>query len=426
MDGIFLYLFVLVINPAIHVALVAAGIMLLKQAITMRKIPPNAQIFLVALLAVVIIDLNLFGTSWLRSMFDSNYYTKAKPVVYSHVEEAVPGTPEFAMREITRAIQEQNWELFLRYVDVDGILADVAKKIPEVQAAQLKQQLMEEITSGKAELSGQNSGPVMFLFGNWIVGGVVVDNSAAPAKKSPILPLGILEPREVNEIAWVGVRVESARTSYWLSSAPRVKFKLIKDGSEYKVLADGQTTDTLIKHYMDYAGSSRKTLDPKYESVKEEWQRIIQYELKAVRSTFDVRHRNNGLKTMMAKCSQNTPRNEREINGCNDNLQVSVLLKNVHDKAINSVQFVAIFRDSDGERRYWDPGAVLYTQDKKSLPPPGESREIKFRLDTQKIAVHHYLLTGAYQMEIFPTSIYFAGGQSIVNNGKPSLEYRQK
>ena len=52
MDGIFLYLFVLVINPAIHVALLAAGIMLLKQAITMRKIPPNAQIFLVALLAV--------------------------------------------------------------------------------------------------------------------------------------------------------------------------------------------------------------------------------------------------------------------------------------------------------------------------------------------------------------------------------------
>ncbi len=422
MDGIILYLFVLVINPAIHVALLGAGIMLLKQAITMRKIPPNAQIFLVALLAVVIIDLNLFGTSWLRSMFDSNYYTKAKPVVYSHVEEAVPGTPEFAMREITRAIQEQNWELFLRYVDVDGILANVAKQMPEVQTAEVKQQLMEEITSGKAKLSGQNSGPVMFLFDNWIVGGVVVDKSAAPAKKSPILPLGKLAPHGVADTAWLNVQVESARTR----SDRVVGFKLSKIGSEYKVLADGQTTDKLIKHYMDYAGSSRKTLDPKYESVKEEWQRIIQYELKAVRSTFDVRHRNNGLKTMIAKCSQNTPRNERETNGCNDNLQVSVLLKNVHDKAINSVQFVAIFRDSDGERRYWDLGAVLYTQDKKSLPPPGESREIKFRLDTQKIAVHHYLLTGAYQMEIFPTSIYFAGGQSIVNNGKPSLEYRQK
>ena len=77
MDGIMLYLFVLVINPAIHVALLGAAIMLLKQAITMRKIPPHAQTFLIALLAVVIIDLNLFGTSWLRSLFDSNYYTKA-------------------------------------------------------------------------------------------------------------------------------------------------------------------------------------------------------------------------------------------------------------------------------------------------------------------------------------------------------------
>ena len=101
-------------------------------------------------------------------------------------------------------------------------------------------------------------------------------------------------------------------------------------------------------------------------------------------------------------------------------------LKNVHDKAIDSVTFVVIFRESNGERRYWNPGAVLYNQDKKSLPAPGESREIKFELDKQKIAVNHYLLTGAYQMEIFPVEIYFAGGQSIVNNGKPSLEYRQK
>lgn len=422
MDGIFLYLFVLVINPAIHVALLAAGIMLLKQAITMRKIPPNAQIFLVALLAVVVIDLNLFGTSWLRSMFDNNYYTKAKPVVYSHVEEVVPGTPEFAMREITRAIQEQNWELFLRYVDVDGILADVAKKIPEMKTAEVKQQLMEEITSGKAKLSGQNNGPVMFLFGNWIVGGVVADKSAAPAKKSAILPLGVLVPHGVADTAWLNVQVESARTR----SDSVVAFKFSKIGSAYKVLADDHTTDKLIKHYRAYDARFRKKLNPKYEPIREEWQRIIQYELKAVRSTFDERHRNGDLKTMIAKCSQNTPRNEREVNGCEDKLQVSVLLKNVHDKAIDSVTFVVIFRESDGERRYWNPGAVLYNQDKKSLPAPGESREIKFELDKQKIAVNHYLLTGAYQMEIFPVEIYFAGGQSIVNNGKPSLEYRQK
>ena len=107
-------------------------------------------------------------------------------------------------------------------------------------------------------------------------------------------------------------------------------------------------------------------------------------------------------------------------------MQVIILLNNVYDKAIDSVRFVAIFRDSDGERRYWYPGAGLYSPDKKSLPAPGESREIKFELDKQKIAVNHYLLTGAYQMEIFPVEIYFAGGQSIVNNGKPSLEYRQK
>ena len=420
MDGVFLYLFILVINPAIHVALLGAGILLLKQAITMRKIPPNAQIFLVALVAVVIIDLNLFGTGWLRSMFDSNYYTKAKPVVYSHAEEAVPGTPEFAMREITRAIQEQDWELFLRYVDVDGILANVAKKIPEVKATEVKQQLMEEITSGKAKMLGQNSGPVMFLFDNWIVGGVDVDKSAAPAKKSPILPLGKLAPHEVADTAWLNVQVESALTY----DRKLVGFKLSKMGSEYKVLADDRTTGKLIEEYLSYAKDPRKTLDPIYESVKEEWQRIIQYELKSVRSKFDVIHRNNDLKTMIAKCSQNTPRNEREVNGCEDKLQVSVLLKNVHDKAIDSVTFVVIFRDSGGERRYWKHEDVLYNQEKKSLPPPGESREINFRLNTQKIAMHNYLLTGAYQMEIFPIEIHFAGGQSIFNKGKLSLEYR--
>ena len=61
---------------------------------------------------------------------------------------AVSGTPEFAMSEITRSIQEQDGELFLQFVDVDGILTDVEKKIPGMWAAQLKQQLLPRRPAG--------------------------------------------------------------------------------------------------------------------------------------------------------------------------------------------------------------------------------------------------------------------------------------
>ncbi len=249
MDGIALYLFVLVINPAIHVMLLAAGIMLLQQAVKMRKIPPNAQIYLVALLAVIVIDMSMFGQSWLHSKFGSNQKPVTNPITLSYTNQAVSGTPEFAMREIVRAVHEQNGELFLQYVDVDGILADVAKKIPRMQPTKVKQQILAEITSGKAKLPVQNGGPVMSLFDNWSVGGVPPDDSFFAAIKTAVLSLGILEPRGVNDIAWLRVKIDNARTSNRWTGDGRVRFKLIKEGREYKVLADDQTTAGLMERY---------------------------------------------------------------------------------------------------------------------------------------------------------------------------------
>ena len=430
MDGVFLYLFILVINPAIHVALLGAGILLLKQAITMRKIPPNAQIFLVALVAVVIIDLNLFGTGWLRSMFDSNYYTKAKPVVYSHAEEAVPGTPEFAMREITRAIQEQDWELFLRYVDVDGILANVAKNIPGMQTAKMKKQVLDEIVSGKAKLSAQNSGPVMFLFDNWIVGGLpsVATGRAATSRKSPLLSLGTLDEHKPGEPAYLQAFVISSREkSYWVSS-DLMKFKLIKAGSEYRVVADDQTIAGLIKLYKDYAEKPRKSLEPRFESVKEEWKRIIQYEIKAVRTEFEERYRNADLKTLLAECWPYDTLDMGEYGSRSyARPQVTMRLKNVHAKPIDYVGFMVLFRESSGERRYWSNSYLSKRLSKEKGPlEPGESREITFEMEKLTYTQHYLLSTGAYQMEIFPHDIIFVDGHRVVNNGKPSLEYRKK
>ena len=252
MDGIALYLFILVINPAIHVILLGTGIMLLQQAVTMLKIPPNAQIYLVALLAVIVIDMSLFGQSWLHSKFGSNQKPVTNPITLSYSNQAVSGTPEFAMREIVRAVHEQNGELFLQYVDVDGILADIAKKIPGIEPPKVKQQILTEITSGKAKLPVQNSGPVMKLFDHWSIGGVPPDNSLLAAIKTSILSLGTLEPSGVNDIAWLRVKIDNARTSNRWTGDGRVRFKLIKEGSEYKVLADDQTTAGLIERYKAY------------------------------------------------------------------------------------------------------------------------------------------------------------------------------
>ena len=430
MDGIMLYLFVLVINPAIHVALLGAAIMLLKQAITMRKIPPHAQTFLIALLAVVIIDLNLFGTSWLRSKFDSNYYTVEKPIAISHANQVVPGTPDFAVREITRAVQEQNGELFLQYVDVDGILADVAKNIPGMQTAKMKKQILDEIVSGKAKLPTQNGSPVMFLFDNWIVGGLpsAVIQRTATAKQSPLLSLGTLDEHKPGEPAYLQVSVDSSRTPVGWYSGNRVKFKLIKAGSEYRVVADDQTTAGLIQRYNRYVKEPPKPLERNYELIKEEWQRIIQYEIKAVRSEFEERYRNADLKTLIVECWPYETLDKGEYGRRSyARPQVTVRLKNVHAKPIDYVGFMVRFRESGGERRYWANSSLSKRLSKEKGPlEPGESREITFEMEKLTYTKHYYLSTGAYQVEIFPSGIEFVDGQRIRDNGQPSLEYRQK
>ena len=429
MDGIVLYLYVLVINPAIHVALLVAGIVLLHQGITRRKIPSHARTFLVALLVVVVIDMNMFGLSWLRSKLDSNYYTVAKPVTLSYANQAVSGTPEFAMQEIVRAVQEQNSELFLRYVDVDGLLAEVAKNIPEMQTAKMKKQILDEIVSGKAKLPAQNGGPVMFLFDNWIVGGVsFAGNSAAPAKNPPVLSLGTLDDRKPGEPAYLKVIANSSRTPNWLASGDRVKFKLIKAGSEYKVVADDQTTAGLIARYKGYVKVPQKSLEMRYESVKKEWQRIIQYEIKAVRSEFEERYRNADLKTLVAECWPYDTLDKGEYGRTRyARPQVTVKVKNVHAKPIDYLGFMVKFRESSGERRYWTDSFLSKSLSKEKAPlEPGESREITFELKELKLAEHYYLSTGTYQAEIFPYDIIFVDGHRVVNNGQPSLEYRQK
>ena len=429
MDGIFLYLYVLVINPAIHVALLVAGIVLLHQGITRRKVPPHARTFLVALLVVVIIDMNMFGLSWLRSKLDSNYYTVAKPVTLSYANQAVSGTPEFAMQEIVRAVQEQNSELFLRYVDVDGLLAEVAKNIPEMQTATVKKQILDEIVSGKAKLPAQNGGPVMFLFDNWMVGGVsYVDDGAATAKNSPVLSLGTLDDRKPGELAYLKVIAYSSRTPNWWAGGDRVKFKLIKAGSEYKVVADDQTTAGLTARYEGYVKVPQKSLAMRYESVKEEWQRIIQYEVNAVRPEFEERYRNADLKTLIAECWPYDTLDVGEYGRTRyARPQVTLRVKNVHAKPIDYMGFMVKFRESSGERRYWTDSFLSKSLSKEKAPlEPGESREITFELKKLKFAEHYYLSTGAYQVEIFPYDIIFVDGHRILNNGQPSLEYRQK
>ena len=325
---------------------------------------------------------------------------------------AVSGTPVFAMSEITRSIQEQDGELFLQFVDVDGILTDVEKKIPGMWAAQLKQQLMEEITSGKAKMSGQNRGPVMFLFDNWVVGGIDADKSAAPASKSPIVPLGLRDPRCVEDMAWVSVKVDSARTSVSLPEDSWMKFQLNKLGSEYKVVACEQTTDALVDRYKKYIATPRTSLEPqdKQEEQEEkeikECQSLIEYEIKAVRPEFEERYRNADLKTLIAEGWPHDTLDTGETNYVRP--QVIVSIKNAQDRVISRLQFKVIFRESAGERRYWTQAYMQKDFGKEnSIFAPFTRNEVKFELKKLKIAEHYYLSTGAYQVEIFPTEIIF-------------------
>ena len=331
---------------------------------------------------------------------------------YAYPNHAVPGTPEFAMSEITRAVREQNGDLFLQYVDLDGILTDFAKRIPAIQAAEVKQQIMAEISSGKAKVPARPDAPVMVLFDDWIVGGV-----------SPyiyeVLSLGRLDfPRE-NDIAWLNVNVFNARTS----SYAEVRFLLRKVGSEYKVLASGTTTANLVSIQNAHASATQR-LQRDYSSIRKEWERIIQFEIQAGQARIDQKYRNTDAKKLVAECWSNTSLTQcTYLGGKTNKPSVTILLKNVHDKAIEHIRFKVLFYEMDGKKREYR-GQTYAEVSRKNFPlAPGESREIKLELEQTSILTHYYLSRGAYRGEVLPDYITLVGGQRIVDDGSGSLKH---
>lgn len=165
-----------------------------------------------------------------------------------------------------------------------------------------------------------------------------------------------------------------------------------------------------------------------YESIRKEWGRYVQIEIMDVRSNINERYRNSDLDTVIVECgaSSKPPQCvDSSLISKTGKPQVFILLKNVYDTAIEHVEFKVMFRQRDGAKKYLYETRYPKQLSKKNFPlPPGESGLITVEIKDASIIDQYYLLTGAYQVEIFPDNIALVDGAKITDNGSGFPSYK--
>ena len=158
-----------------------------------------------------------------------------------------------------------------------------------------------------------------------------------------------------------------------------------------------------------------------YESIRKAWGRFVQIEIMAVRSNINERYRSSDLDTVIVECGAGGKPAQ-----CNDSSLISktgkpqmvILLKNVHDTAIEHVEFKLMIRERDGAKKYlYETRYPKYLFERNFPLPPGESGQFTLEIMGASIIDQYYLLTGAYQVEIFPVHIALVDGEKIADKG---------